>query len=200
MLANVKIKSTRGFHYLKLWQIVCLFQVVSTSLQLIQRRRKLSPMLFNSVCVLYSTAQTFDMFVSHYSNLRTAPCVHLYKLSGSDGDPLHKEPEFWASMMEPSGTGTCSSHKMRLFFISVDLLQLDIMISSRYFLPTGLPLNFTPPEILSFTGKSGFRLYGMLYKPHHLVPGRKHPTVVFVYGGPQVCFHGFIRHSFHQEK
>lgn len=51
----------------------------------------------------------------------------------------------------------------------------------------GLPLNFTPPEILSFTGKSGFRLYGMLYKPHYLVPGRKHPTVVFVYGGPQVC-------------
>lgn len=54
--------------------------------------------------------------------------------------------------------------------------------------PTGLPLNFKPPEILSFTGKSGFRLYGMLYKPHHLVPGRKHPTVVFVYGGPQVSF------------
>lgn len=114
-MANVKIKSTHGFHYLKLWQIVCLFQVVSTSLQLMQRRRKLSAMLFNAVCVLRSTAQTFDMFVSHYSNLRTAPCVHLYKLSGSDGDPLHKEPEFWASMMEPSGTVTCSSHKMRLF-------------------------------------------------------------------------------------
>ncbi|XP_075878794.1 dipeptidyl peptidase 9-like isoform X2 [Nelusetta ayraudi] len=110
---------------------------------------RLTKLGFSHSC---SVSQTFDMFVSHYSNLRTAPCVHLYKLSGTDGDPLHKEPEFWASMMEPSG----------------------------------LPLNFTPPEILSFTGKSGFRLYGMLYKPHHLVPGRKHPTVVFVYGGPQV--------------
>lgn len=27
----------------------------------------------------------------------------------------------------------------------------------------------------------------MLYKPHNLVPGRKHPTILFVYGGPQVC-------------
>uniref|UniRef100_A0A3Q3WCQ6 dipeptidyl-peptidase IV n=1 Tax=Mola mola TaxID=94237 RepID=A0A3Q3WCQ6_MOLML len=99
-----------------------------------------------------SVSQTFDMFVSHYSNLTKAPCVHIYKLNGVDREPLHREPQFWASMMESSG-----------------------------FL-----LNYTPPEILSFTGKSGFKLYGMLYKPHNLVPGRKHPTVVFVYGGPQV--------------
>uniref|UniRef100_A0A8C2X5P8 dipeptidyl-peptidase IV n=1 Tax=Cyclopterus lumpus TaxID=8103 RepID=A0A8C2X5P8_CYCLU len=99
-----------------------------------------------------SVSQTFDMFVSHYSSLTTAPCVHIYKLQGSDDHPLHKEPQFWASMMESSG----------------------------------FPFDSTPPEIFSFTGKSGFELYGMLYKPHHLVPGRKHPTVVFVYGGPQV--------------
>ncbi|KAM3619668.1 uncharacterized protein V6R79_011590 [Siganus canaliculatus] len=99
-----------------------------------------------------SMSQTFDMFISHYSNLSTAPCVHLYKLTGSDSDPLHKEPEFWASLKESAG----------------------------------YTLNYTPPEIFSFTSKSGFLLYGMLYKPHHHVPGRKHPTVVFVYGGPQV--------------
>uniref|UniRef100_A0A671VBG8 dipeptidyl-peptidase IV n=1 Tax=Sparus aurata TaxID=8175 RepID=A0A671VBG8_SPAAU len=99
-----------------------------------------------------SVSQTFDMFVSHYSSLTTSPCVHIYKLNGSDDDPLHKEPQFWASMMESSG----------------------------------FPFDSTPPEIFSFTGKSGFDLYGMLYKPQNLVPGRKHPTVVFVYGGPQV--------------
>uniref|UniRef100_A0A7N6B1K7 dipeptidyl-peptidase IV n=1 Tax=Anabas testudineus TaxID=64144 RepID=A0A7N6B1K7_ANATE len=99
-----------------------------------------------------SVSQTFDMFISHYSSLTSAPCVHIYKLNGSDSDPLHKEPQFWASMME----------------------------SSSY------PFDYTPPEIFSFTGKSGFELYGMLYKPHNLVPGRKHPTVIFVYGGPQV--------------
>ncbi|KAM9384560.1 dipeptidyl peptidase 9-like [Pholidichthys leucotaenia] len=99
-----------------------------------------------------SVSQTFDLFISHYSNLTTAPCVHIFKLNGSDSDLLHKEPEFWASMMETSG----------------------------------FPYDAIPPEIFSFTGKSGFEMYGLLYKPENIVPGRKHPTVVFVYGGPQV--------------
>lgn len=43
------------------------------------------------------------MFISHYSNVSTPPCVHVYKLTGSDSDPIHKEPEFWASMMEATG-------------------------------------------------------------------------------------------------
>lgn len=44
--------------------------------------------------------QNFDMFISHYSSVGTPPCVHVYKLSGPDDDPLHKQPRFWASMME----------------------------------------------------------------------------------------------------
>lgn len=44
--------------------------------------------------------QNFDMFISHYSSVGTPPCVHVYKLSGPDDDPLHKQPQFWASMME----------------------------------------------------------------------------------------------------
>ncbi len=60
------------------------------------------------------------------------------------------------------------------------------LIVRLLFFSKGFPFDHTPPEIFSFTGKSGFELYGMLYKPHNLVPGKKHPTVVFVYGGPQV--------------
>uniref|UniRef100_A0A673GHT2 dipeptidyl-peptidase IV n=1 Tax=Sinocyclocheilus rhinocerous TaxID=307959 RepID=A0A673GHT2_9TELE len=93
-----------------------------------------------------SVSQNFDMFISHYSNVSTPPCVHVYRLTGSDSDPLHKEPEFWASC----------------------------------------PADYVPPEIFSFPASSGFRLYGMLYKPHNLKPGKKHPTILFVYGGPQV--------------
>uniref|UniRef100_A0A8C7JF82 dipeptidyl-peptidase IV n=1 Tax=Oncorhynchus kisutch TaxID=8019 RepID=A0A8C7JF82_ONCKI len=103
-----------------------------------------------------SVSQNFDMFVSHYSNVSTPPCVHIYKLMGPESDPLHKEPEFWASMMEA----------------------------------TGRPGDYIPPEIFTFPGNSGFHLYGMLYKPHNLVPGRKHPTILFVYGGPQVAIAG----------
>uniref|UniRef100_A0A8C8IGR1 dipeptidyl-peptidase IV n=1 Tax=Oncorhynchus tshawytscha TaxID=74940 RepID=A0A8C8IGR1_ONCTS len=103
-----------------------------------------------------SVSQNFDMFVSHYSNVSTPPCVHIYKLMGPESDPLHKEPEFWASMMEA----------------------------------TGRPGDYIPPEIFTFPGNSGFHLYGMLYKPHNLVPGRKHPTILFVYGGPQMAIAG----------
>uniref|UniRef100_A0A8C1WNL8 dipeptidyl-peptidase IV n=1 Tax=Cyprinus carpio TaxID=7962 RepID=A0A8C1WNL8_CYPCA len=97
-----------------------------------------------------SVSQNFDMFISHYSNVSTPPCVHVYKLTGSDSDPLHKEPEFWASC----------------------------------------PADYVPPEIFSFPASSGFHLYGMLYKPHNLKPGKKHPTILFVYGGPQVAIAG----------
>ena len=29
-------------------------------------------------------------------------------------------------------------------------------------------------------------MYGLLYKPHSMDPNRPHPTVLFVYGGPQI--------------
>ncbi|XP_051930036.1 dipeptidyl peptidase 9-like [Hippocampus zosterae] len=99
-----------------------------------------------------SVSPTFDMFVTEHSSLTSTPCVHVYKLNKSDSNPLHKEPEFWASLMETAG----------------------------------YPPNYSHPQIFSFLGKSGFQLYGLLYKPHTLLPGRKYPTVVFVYGGPQV--------------
>lgn len=52
---------------------------------------------------------------------------------------------------------------------------------------SGCPGDYNPPEIFDFPGKSGFQLYGMVYKPHNLQAGKKYPTVLFVYGGPQVC-------------
>ncbi|XP_039589588.1 dipeptidyl peptidase 9 isoform X2 [Passer montanus] len=99
-----------------------------------------------------SMSQNFDMFISHYSSVSTPPCVHIYKLSGSDDDPLHKQPKFWASMMEAA---SC-------------------------------PPDYVPPEIFHFRTQSDVELYGMVYKPHDVQPGKKHPTVLFVYGGPQV--------------
>ncbi|XP_043909724.1 dipeptidyl peptidase 9 isoform X2 [Protopterus annectens] len=110
---------------------------------------RLTTLGFSHSC---SMSQNFDMFISHYSNVSTPPCVHVYKLTGSDDDPLHKQPEFWASMMEAAGC----------------------------------PPDYIPPEIFDFPSQSGYQLYGMVYKPHNLQLGRKHPTVLFIYGGPQV--------------
>ncbi|XP_028618229.1 dipeptidyl peptidase 9 isoform X1 [Grammomys surdaster] len=110
---------------------------------------RLTTLGFSHSC---SMSQNFDMFVSHYSSVSTPPCVHVYKLSGPDDDPLHKQPRFWASMMEAA---SC-------------------------------PPDYVPPEIFHFHTRADVQLYGMIYKPHTLQPGRKHPTVLFVYGGPQV--------------
>lgn len=63
------------------------------------------------------------MFISHYSSVSTPPCVHVYKLSGSDDDPLHKQPKFWASMMEAASkscrTCRCLVMSVMLFLIVV---------------------------------------------------------------------------------
>jgi len=50
----------------------------------------------------------------------------------------------------------------------------------------GCPPDYIPPEIFHFRTQSDVELYGMVYKPHDVQPGKKHPTVLFVYGGPQV--------------
>ena len=42
------------------------------------------------------------------------------------------------------------------------------------------------PELFSYDSDSGFKMYGMLYRPHDMEPGRRYPTLMFVYGGPQV--------------
>uniref|UniRef100_A0A8B9TLG2 dipeptidyl-peptidase IV n=1 Tax=Anas platyrhynchos TaxID=8839 RepID=A0A8B9TLG2_ANAPL len=50
--------------------------------------------------------------------------------------------------------------------------------------------DYIPPEVFSFESSTGFTLYGMMYKPHNLQPGKKYPTVLFIYGGPQVAVAG----------
>lgn len=52
--------------------------------------------------------------------------------------------------------------------------------------PAGPLPDYIPPEMFSFESSTGFTLYGMMYKPHNLQPGKKYPTVLFIYGGPQV--------------
>ena len=58
--------------------------------------------------------------------------------------------------------------------------------SHSFSVSAGCPPDYVPPEIFDFHTRSDVRLYGMIYKPHAVQPGKKHPTVLFVYGGPQV--------------
>ncbi|XP_033105730.1 dipeptidyl peptidase 9-like [Anneissia japonica] len=51
---------------------------------------------------------------------------------------------------------------------------------------TALGISYIPPELVSYKNSAGDEVFGLVYKPHNFEPGRKYPTVLFVYGGPQV--------------
>lgn len=46
--------------------------------------------------------------------------------------------------------------------------------------------DYQPPKLFDFMTDDGCQLHGMYYEPHNMEPGVKYPTVLFVYGGPQV--------------
>ncbi|CAG8791019.1 7705_t:CDS:2, partial [Acaulospora morrowiae] len=45
----------------------------------------------------------------------------------------------------------------------------------------GVPLG----EFFNFKNNDGITIYGCLYRPENFVPGRKYPTLLNIYGGPQ---------------
>lgn len=65
-------------------------------------------------------------------------------------------------------------------------MGMALLATLSTFVTTDCPPDYVPPEIFHFHTRADVQLYGMIYKPHTLQPGRKHPTVLFVYGGPQV--------------
>lgn len=42
------------------------------------------------------------------------------------------------------------------------------------------------PDLYTHKINSGHVLYAMVFKPHHFKPGKKYPTILSVYGGPEV--------------
>ncbi|KAG8127022.1 putative Dipeptidyl-peptidase 9 protein [Naja naja] len=91
---------------------------------------RLTTLGFSHSC---SMSQNFDMFISHYSSVRTPPCVHVYKLSGSDEDPLHKQPKFWASMMEAAKTELYGMVQLvNNSFKGIKYLRLNTLASLGY--------------------------------------------------------------------
>lgn len=45
---------------------------------------------------------------------------------------------------------------------------------------------FYCPELYTHQIRDGTNLYAMVFKPHTLQPGKKYPTVLHIYGGPEV--------------
>ncbi|XP_077968391.1 dipeptidyl peptidase 9-like [Styela clava] len=45
---------------------------------------------------------------------------------------------------------------------------------------------YKPPELFTYKSTTGFDMHGMIHKPLEIQPGKKYPTVLYVYGGPRV--------------
>ncbi|XP_075431453.1 dipeptidyl peptidase 8 isoform X2 [Ascaphus truei] len=79
-----------------------------------------------------------------------------------------------------------SVHLFRLSGSGPDPAQRDKEFWATLLESPGTLPGYIHPEIFSFPSRTGFTLYGMMYRPHQLQPGKKYPTVLFIYGGPQV--------------
>ncbi|XP_055945966.1 dipeptidyl peptidase 9-like [Argiope bruennichi] len=56
-----------------------------------------------------------------------------------------------------------------------------------YFIePSALPSSYRQPELFSHRLQSGHLIYGMLFKPPNMRVDEKYPTVLTIYGGPEV--------------
>jgi len=42
------------------------------------------------------------------------------------------------------------------------------------------------PTLVTHQISSGDVLFAMVFKPHNFIPGKKYPTILHVYGGPEV--------------
>lgn len=72
------------------------------------------------------------------------------------------------------------------------IINRDCTVEGVYLEPAGVLLEAPPagslyaPELYTHQISSGELLYAMVFKPHSFVLGRKYPTVVNIYGGPEV--------------
>lgn len=69
----------------------------------------------------------------------------------------------------------------------------DWAVEGVTLVPIGFLLESSPlineiycPELYTHEIVSGHVLYAMVFKPHNFQPGKKYPTVLNVYGGPEV--------------
>lgn len=58
------------------------------------------------------------------------------------------------------------------------------MVTKKFCL--AVPTSYRQPELFSHSLQSGHLIYGMLFKPHNMKEGEKYPTVLTIYGGPEV--------------
>jgi dipeptidyl-peptidase-4 len=115
---------------------------------------------------------------------------HLYAANLSEpSDPvkLTREPGVHDARIERSGNGWVDVHS------ALDRPPRAIVVDGAGEVAGELPCPLDPdlsalgvrtPELVKIRGADGTDLYGALLRPRIVVPGKRYPVVVMVYGGP----------------
>jgi len=116
---------------------------------------------------------------------------HLYSvpLSGGPVTRLTLEPGYHGVVVAKEGGRFIDSWSTTTRGPRVALRNADGSLATMLFeneAAVADDLGLAPPEVRTFTAADGSTLYGMLYRPPVLEPGRKYPLIVAVYGGPGV--------------
>lgn len=115
------------------------------------------------------------------------PYAGTQRLFVSQGeDPLKGTDESWYGLGIQRALTRVKFEQNKLFLARWEAEPAVSYCTGCELPPAGCPPDYIPPEIFHFRTQSDVELYGMVYKPHDVQPGKKHPTVLFVYGGPQV--------------
>uniref|UniRef100_K1RE36 Dipeptidyl peptidase 8 n=2 Tax=Magallana gigas TaxID=29159 RepID=K1RE36_MAGGI len=174
-----------------------------------------------------SLSSDCSSFVSVYSSAReTTSCV-VYKILHDNDRPMSTKP--WGIIMPPIDNdikeyesnlnlNEDSLHHPSGTFLRHHALASNgyavVVIDGRGSCGRGLKFeshiknrlvsacpDYNAPELFQYQSQSGFTHHGLFFHPHGEEAGKKYPTVVMVYGGPQVqqvtnCFKGirFLRH------
>lgn len=112
------------------------------------------------------------MCVAVYSNIRKPPSCQVFRIEHTnmavDGIYLQSV----GFLVENSG----------ILFIYI----IKYFIFNIIFFIIDINSTFQSPTLITHQISSGDVLFAMVFKPHNFLPGQKYPTILHVYGGPEV--------------
>lgn len=112
-----------------------------------------------------------------YSNIRKPPSCQVFRIEHTDMtiDGIYLQPIGF--LVENSGE----------YFSIFELLFFYFFFHNDFlFLNTEINSSIQSPTLVTHQISSGDVLFAMIFKPHNFVPGQKYPTILHVYGGPEV--------------
>jgi dipeptidyl aminopeptidase/acylaminoacyl peptidase len=112
------------------------------------------------------------MFVTSYSSIQSAPASQVFKIT-------HRDATVEGVLLTPAGWVVEPKREFILDVLRRKQIHFLLNIAA-------MDKDYQSPELFSHTISSGDKIYGMMFKPKIMVPGKKYPVVLSVYGGPEV--------------